>query len=126
MTWKARAKSAFKARMSPPTVMVASTAQKRAAAKVEDGEKLTVIALVTSLDDLPPEARPPAGPLLVCKKHVRAVAVGGYAVVPMRNAEPKILGLINRDDEGVVWCRGWQGDAVNAMLTVNAIQDLDP
>src|SRR5512144_2405378 len=100
--------------------------QTSARAKIDDGDKITVITLVVSTDFLPPGARPPAGPVLTGKRAVHAIAVGGYAVIPLPNgAEPRIAGVLGAEDEGVVWCRGWEGDVVNAMRTVNAIRDLE-
>lgn len=107
---------------------ITKTEAKRVRADVEDGERVTVVVLVLSTDPdfLPPGARPPSGPIVTGKQLVRAIVVGGYAVAPMTLlAEPKILGMLEAKDEGYVWCRGWEGDVVNAMRTVNAVKDLE-
>ena len=105
--------------------------KRRVPVDLVDGTPVTVIMLVTVLDFLPPGARPPAGPLLRGKMPIKAIAVGGHAVAsrlksPAEPPEPKILGILTTEEEGRTWARGWEGDAVNAMRTVNAIQDLPP
>ncbi len=63
---------------------------------------------------------------------VRAFAIGDQAVISERalmaeEDEPqrdvRQLGWLDRDSEGVRWCRGWKGKAAKALLALAALDN---
>lgn len=84
---------------------------------VPDGEKVTMMCSAGAVH----------GPNDMPVVPVRAIAVGEHAFQRIHgsaetlNAAAQNIGFLRPDREGTLWCRGWDGPAVNALMTVNAL-----
>lgn len=79
---------------------------------IADGEKVTVLRHVAFTHDHD------------YVSVIRATVVRGHAIdksAPVSSASRRLLGLLDPVDEGTKWCRGWDGPAVRALLTVAAL-----